>query len=415
MIRFLLTKGYGHTMKKVRKSRDRPTLGVVHYEDIFRARSLRPATYVFTDLDRLSPRDLEHAARLYLLLKDAGLPRLNNPAVVKKRYALLRALHAAGLNDFNAYRAEELPAEMRFPVFLRKEHGHGSPLSDLMHSREEVLQAVNRAINAGVPLDEQIVIEYAGEPVREGKYRKMAAFCFRGEIVPHFSVNDKQWLVKDGYMDLDIEDLYLRNGARSRPIPARSTSQKAFEIARIDYGRADFAFYKGRIQIFEINTNPNVPAYTTHPSATRLENMRIAWEKYLKALRTLDSPSGKPVSFPLHEPDHADNAVAVQEARRKRIRAAQQERDTRLGVAEISSRIKYTPGTTIEFFRQRHRRALHPRRLEQTGIVGHMDPGKKHLSSKFISRNPPRAPFASTPSRVPSPTNHNPPFAPTST
>jgi len=42
---------------------------------------------------------------------------------VKTRYPLLRALHSAGLNDFNVYRVAELTGVVRFPVFVRKIYG----------------------------------------------------------------------------------------------------------------------------------------------------------------------------------------------------------------------------------------------------------------------------------------------------
>ena len=71
--------------------------------------------------------------------------------------------------------------------------------------------------------------------------------------------------------------------------------KKVFDLANIEYGRADFGIYQGRVQIYEINTNPNLAPACEHPSATRVANMNAAWEKYLAALRTLDVPGGWPV------------------------------------------------------------------------------------------------------------------------
>ena len=48
------------------------------------------------------------------------------------RYELLRNLHAAGINPFTAYRAEEHPLPSRFPVFVRYEKDHLTPISDLL-------------------------------------------------------------------------------------------------------------------------------------------------------------------------------------------------------------------------------------------------------------------------------------------
>src|SRR6266850_5522778 len=119
MIRFLISRGHGYTFKSARKSAEAPPVSLMTYDRLLRARWLRRATYVFADLDRLSFWDLELAAHLYLELKAHGLSVWNNPARVKTRYALLRALHAAGLNDFSIHRADEVTTSVRFPVFLR--------------------------------------------------------------------------------------------------------------------------------------------------------------------------------------------------------------------------------------------------------------------------------------------------------
>ena len=71
--------------------------------------------------------------------------------------------------------------------------------------------------------------------------------------------------------------------------------RKVFDIAGIEYGRADFGFYQGRLQVFEINTNPYMERADPHPSATRVASMRLAWQKYMQALRDIDSQSGRTV------------------------------------------------------------------------------------------------------------------------
>jgi len=121
----------------------------MNYDALIRARSLPGGTFIFTDVDRLGFWDLEHVSHLYRQMKNAGLRVLNDPAVVRTRYPLLRALRAAGLNDFNAYRVDEIEAIEHFPVFVRKIHGHRAPLSDLLQTREELLKTIDSAIAAG--------------------------------------------------------------------------------------------------------------------------------------------------------------------------------------------------------------------------------------------------------------------------
>src|SRR5207249_11631911 len=117
MIRFLVSHGDGYTHECLHKTPQAPPTSLMTYDQLIRARWLRRATYVFADIDRLSFWDLELASRVYLQLKNAGLSVWNNPVKVKTRYPLLRALHTAGLNDFNAYRVDEINSAMRFPVF----------------------------------------------------------------------------------------------------------------------------------------------------------------------------------------------------------------------------------------------------------------------------------------------------------
>jgi len=295
MIRFLLTRGHSYTLKKVQKSRLAPAISLMNYDTLIRARWLRRAAYVFTDLDRLSYWDLELASHLYLQMKNAGLNVWNNPALVKTRYPLLRALHAAGLNDFNACRADELDSAIRFPVFLRKLQGHREPLSDLLQTREELDKSIASAVARGTPLENLVVIEYAAEPVRPGLYRKLSAYRIGDAIVPHICVHDAAWLVKYGRKFDNIEELYVAEHVMLQTNPHSGHLKKVFEVAGIEYGRADFGFYRGRIQVYEINTNPYVAPACAHPSATRVASMNLAWEKYLEALRKIDGAGGWPV------------------------------------------------------------------------------------------------------------------------
>src|SRR5438105_6906148 len=101
MIRFLITRGHGYTFKHVLKCPQAPSAGLMTYDRLLRAPWLRRATYIFTDLDRLSFWDLELAAHAYLEMKNLGLPVCNNPARAKNRYALLRPLHDDGPHEFN--------------------------------------------------------------------------------------------------------------------------------------------------------------------------------------------------------------------------------------------------------------------------------------------------------------------------
>jgi hypothetical protein len=303
MIRFLLTRGHEYTLQAVQKSQRSSAISLMNYDQLLRARWLRQATYIFTDLDRLSCWDLELVSQLYLRLKALGFNVLNNPARVKTRYSLLRALHAAGLNDFNAYRVDEVDA-IQFPAFLRKSHSHDAPLSDLINDRAGLDKAIDSAIAAGIPATNLLAIEFAAEPVKPGIYRKLAAFRIGNEIVPHISVHDTNWLVKHGQLGIAGEDLYRNEFALLQSNPYAGHLKQVFDLAGIEYGRADFSFYKGRIQIYEINTNPSVAAGSAHPSPVRKESLLLSWNQYLQALDKIDSHGGWPVKIARERGQH---------------------------------------------------------------------------------------------------------------
>ena len=106
-----------------------PSNTALAYEDLFESGHAAPGTYVFGDIERLSDAELNVAADIATLMTDEpGFQVLNHPARVRTRYGFLRAMREAGLNDFDAYRADGFPRPQRFPVFVRSEAAHIAPL-----------------------------------------------------------------------------------------------------------------------------------------------------------------------------------------------------------------------------------------------------------------------------------------------
>jgi hypothetical protein len=107
-------------------------------------------------------------------------------------------------------------------------------------------------------------------------------------MVPQPCVHDAHWLVKYGKRGSATAELYADELRMMHENPFAEPIWRAFEIAGIEYGRADFGLVGGRPQVYEINTNPQVKPGEPHPSATRMASMRIAWQKLLAAFRELD-------------------------------------------------------------------------------------------------------------------------------
>jgi hypothetical protein len=289
VIRFVVTTGHHGPSRETREASESPPMELVTYDQLIAAKRLRGVTTVFADLDRLSQADLELAALVHHSLTAEKVPALNDPARVKTRYGLLRALHEAGLNDFNVYRADEERLPKRYPVFVRRDSGHGEPLSGLLGDRDAVARAIEAAVAAGIPASNLLIIEYSAEPVTPGVFRKLAMTRIGDRLLPQISVHDDQWLVKYGNVGVATEALYREESRLLEELPYADELWRAFEIAAISYGRADFGLVGGRVQIYEINTNPSVKPGEEHPSQTRQANLRSVWCAHLAALRDLDS------------------------------------------------------------------------------------------------------------------------------
>jgi hypothetical protein len=292
MIVFLTPAHHAYTLREVVPAAAPGQVLLAAYESLVGDVRLPNATYVFTDFDRLSPSLLREVAGLYRRLRAAGLRVLNDPARFRTRSGLLRLLHDAGINDFNAYRIEENVRPRRWPVFVRTEGDHDAPVSDLLDTWAQVEQAVHRAVQQGVPVSQLLVVEYAAEPVRPGLFRKLACYRIGGASVAHTCVHDETWLVKYGKLGIAGEALYADELRIVRENPYGPQLQRAFDLAGVDYGRMDFGLVGGRVQIYEINTNPDTKfGKGDHPSALRVEAARVFRQNFLAALHGIDTPA----------------------------------------------------------------------------------------------------------------------------
>ena len=80
--------------------------------------------------------------------------------------------------------------------------------------------------------------------------------------------------------------------------------RRVFDIANVEYGRVDFGLVDGKVQIYEINTNPNIRPPGKHPNPVRTKSLTLAWEKYTDALHAIDLPeSTAPEAGKFSHPD----------------------------------------------------------------------------------------------------------------
>ena len=289
MICFLVARGFDFTLTPLLSDPSAPRVKVLSYDEALQKRASVKATYIFTDLDRLSVNELIDAARLYRRLQESGCRVLNDPATVRKRFALLRGLYLRGLNPFNVYLAGEGGSGFKFPVFIRVADGHDGPLTKLIADRAELATAIEAASVAGIPLSAIVIVEYAAEPIRPGIYRKGSIHRVGTRLVTTINWHGDDWLVEGDQYALTDEALYDEELSMVRENPYASEASEVFEFANIEYGRMDFGIVEGRLCVYEINTNPTVIAPGPHSVPQRMESSRLRWSRFLDALRAIDT------------------------------------------------------------------------------------------------------------------------------
>lgn len=299
MINFVTTRSHGYTVRHLIRQ-----LGNARhwsYERLFRQKELRSGTWVFTDHERLSHFEIALAAGVANRLERGGARVLNHPARVLGRHDLLKALHAAGINCFSAWRCESQPRPNAFPVFIRNEFDHLSADFELIADQPALEAALSRMKADGIPLAGKLVIEYAGQEVSPGVWQRFATYRVGDRLIAHHNVVDFRWAAKD------VQD---KQRLLAHPMLAtfvenerrfvvgnlyEDVLRRAFDLAGIDYGRADFSLVDGCPQIFEINTNPAHGSHgtiyrETHPG--RVETQKLSEDRLYAALRAVDLPAG---------------------------------------------------------------------------------------------------------------------------
>lgn len=268
MIFYLVTAAGDHTVSASLPhcgAELRARLQVMTYERLFRSARIPAGSYVFSDIERLTPHQAERAALAWRALAESGLPvRLfNHPTRSMRRYELLRSLCERGINDFDVYRLVEMRSPRRWPVFLRRENGHEGALSPLLDGPDALARAIEAALAAGNRRGELLVVEFCDTRRPDGAFRKYGAYVAGDAIVPtHIYVAaawmqkpDNNWQVAGTAVDaaaaIEEEVRFLAENPHADQLRAIA------RLARIEYGRFDYGLKDGRVQVWELNTNPD--------------------------------------------------------------------------------------------------------------------------------------------------------------
>jgi hypothetical protein len=229
---------------------------IVHYETLPVIRSVERGIYLFSDIERLSPEQLAAVGRLCDLIGDNLGENLivNHPQSVLCRFRLLETLAEKGINQFRVFRTQGDVGGLRYPAFLRMANDHNGPLSGLLLSRQEYDRALASAIHQGRDPGQIIAVEFCDTRGADGWFRKYSAFRIGQRIVPGHVIFSHDWVTKDSPPEplRQEEQQYLDANPHERQL------MDLFNLAGIGYGRIDYGLLDGKIQVWEINTNPTL-------------------------------------------------------------------------------------------------------------------------------------------------------------
>lgn len=297
------TRNKGHTLLNHISYRGRdlsPYVKNLNYDSLLKAKSVRAGTYIFSDLERLSSHELIAAASVAdKLLHDPEARILNHPALSMRRYEILRTLGSLGYNKFDIYRLSEAREPTQYPVFLRRHDDHTGAGSELLYSRQEMLAAIKRLEDSRIDRDQWIICEFCDTADENGIYRKYSAFNLDGQIVPRHLFFSHEWMLK--VPTLVDSDHVAEEWQYVTENPHEEALREIFALARIDYGRIDYALLDGRIQVWEINTNPVITTPRDGGGPARWPVHDQFSRQFSRALLRLDQ-SGSRRTISLTEP-----------------------------------------------------------------------------------------------------------------
>jgi len=286
-VRDFLARGAGPFASRIR---------VMFYEDVRPDTPVDgPAAIIFADLERLALPALARARAFWDRQEgQPGRRLLNHPGRAMRRYELLRTLHEEGINDFDVYRVTEGRAPRRYPVFVRRETTHDGPLSPLIPDQPSLVRYIRGMLAEGRVRDDLLIVEYAETRDDDGLWRKYGVHMIAGTVVPTQLHPCNHWIAKQAAFVMSeravTDELdYVRANPRAEEIA------RLFALARIDFGRMDYSLKDGRIQVWEINTNPGLSGQGIQDPRRRAI-AEIRFRRFHRILAALD-PEGPPPGY----------------------------------------------------------------------------------------------------------------------
>jgi len=239
---------------------------------------------IFSDIERLTASDKIKLKPLLNALRHQKTPILNDPETSMKRYELQKSLN----NNFNVYRANENLNAIKFPVFLRQEDDHNGNMTPLIHNQSNLNIALKK-------FPDSLIVEYIDTSDTDGVFRKYSVYRLGDDFLPRHILFSKNWMLKE----VDIYDTSFFEEEKEFILtnPHKDVLIDIFNIANIQYGRVDYSFYKGKIQVWEINTNPTLMTSNLSKITARREILEISAQQINNTLKALNRSNSEEETF----------------------------------------------------------------------------------------------------------------------
>jgi hypothetical protein len=241
---------------------------------------LSDGTYIFTYRNHFNASHIELIHHVCKRIEAEGISAkvLNRSLRFKRRFEQLRLLHEAGSNRHNAYLLAERTLPRAWPVFLR---------SEASHWMTELIVELNDLKRPG------------------GLYRKYGAYRVGNRIVPRHVYIGPHWQQRLSRNLLSFmmrrDDLIAEEFRYVRDNPHADQVMEIFHLLDVECGRIDYGLDGGRVQVWEINTNPMVVARVNVADDKRPPALNLFMEHFRDALAAVDiGRAGRGASDAVH-------------------------------------------------------------------------------------------------------------------
>ena len=300
MIHFVTTGAHAYCMEAFLQAGGKPLrdkLKIVWYEDLCARRRLDPGCYILSDIERLSDAQRLQLAITADRLRDAGMPVLNHPDRLVRRYDLLHKLHDRGINPFRAKRLDENLEDLRFPVFLRIENNHSGPITPLIQDQTALRETI-RTLHRRFDRSQVLVIEYCDTSDAEGLFRKYSAMIVGGWIQARHVLFARDWCIK---FNVPLTPEHIAEERRYQlGNPHEAALREIFDLAGYDFGRIDYAMLGGRPVVWEINSNPTLASRRPPPRGRREGLLESARQLVARLAELADQPTPPGITIAPH-------------------------------------------------------------------------------------------------------------------